>query len=131
MKFIANMGISPDTVTFLQKLGYAAIHLDKAGLGRLPDSQILAKAYAEGYVVLTHDLDFGDLMAASGAIAPSVVIFRLRNMRPESVNRFLQVIERFQVEHERGAVITVTEGNIRVRELPIGKEGLVNAETLQ
>jgi predicted nuclease of predicted toxin-antitoxin system len=73
--------------------------------------------------VLTHDLDFGDLMAASGAITPSVVIFRLRNMRPKSVNRYLrQVIERFRVELERGAIITVTEGNLRVRELPIEKD---------
>lgn len=123
MKFIANMGISPDTVTFLHNLGYDAIHLDRAGLGRLPDSHILAKANTEDYIVLTHDLDFGDLMAASGAKAPSVIIFRLRNMRPESVNHFLrQVIERFQTELERGAIITVTEGNIRVRELPIGQE---------
>lgn len=123
MKFIANMGISPATVTFLQNLGHTALHLDQAGMGRLPDSQILAKAYAEGYIVLTHDLDFGDLMAASGAKAPSVVIFRLRNMRPESVNHFLiQVITRFQNELERGAIITVTEGNIRVRELPIDQE---------
>lgn len=123
MKFIANMGISPDTVAFLQNLGYVAIHLGEADLGRLPDSQILAKAYAEGYIVLAHDLDFGDLMAASGAKAPSVVIFRLRNMRPESVNRFLkQVISRFQSELERRAIITVTEGNIRVRELPVEHE---------
>ncbi len=122
MKFLANMGISPDSVAFLQSVGYRAIHLEQEGLGRLSDSQILAKAYAEGYVVLTHDLDFGDLMAASGASAPSVVIFRLRNMRPDSVNRNLrQVVERFHEELERGAVITVTEGQIRVRELPIEK----------
>jgi hypothetical protein len=43
MKFIANMGISPDTVAFLRGLGYDAIHLDKEGLGALPDPQILAK----------------------------------------------------------------------------------------
>ncbi len=120
MKFLANMGISPDTVTWLRGLGYDAIHLDKEGLGRLPDSQILVRAHAEGYIVLTHDLDFGDLMAASGASAPSVIIFRLRNMRPDSVNRHLrQIIERFDQELERGAIITVTEANIRVRDLPI------------
>jgi len=120
VKFLANMGISPDTVTWLRGLGYDAIHLDKEGLGRLPDSQILVRAHAEGYIVLTHDLDFGDLMAASGASAPSVIIFRLRNMRPDSVNRHLrQIIERFDQELERGAIITVTEANIRVRDLPI------------
>ena len=117
------MGISPDTVTWLGGLGFEAIHLDRQGLGRLPDRQILAKAHSEGYVVLTHDLDFGDLMAASGASAPSVIIFRLRNMRPQSVNHHLrQIIEQFRDELEKGAIITVTEGNIRVRELPIEKD---------
>ncbi len=122
MKFLANMGISPDAIVFLQSIGYEGFHLGREGLGRLPDSQILAKAHTEGYIILTHDLDFGDLMAASGASAPSVIIFRLRNMRPESVNRHLQqVLDHFQSELEKGAVITVTEGNIRVRELPIEK----------
>ncbi|HEY57982.1 MAG TPA: DUF5615 family PIN-like protein, partial [Anaerolineae bacterium] len=37
----------------------------------------------EGFVLLTHDLDFGELVAASGARLPSVVVFRLRNMRPQ------------------------------------------------
>ncbi len=50
----------------------------------MADSQILAKAHAEGFVVLAHDLDFTDLMAAGGAFSPSVIIFRLHNMRPES-----------------------------------------------
>jgi predicted nuclease of predicted toxin-antitoxin system len=36
------------------------------------------------------DIDFGDLMAASSGICPSVIIFRLENERPENVNRKLR-----------------------------------------
>ena len=123
MKFLADMGISPGTVIFLRALGYELIHLFQEGLGRLPDSQILSKAHAEGYIVLTNDLDFADLMAAAGALSPSVIIFRLRNMRPESVNRYLQkVLDRFGEELDKGVIITVSEGNIRLRDLPIVKK---------
>ena len=120
MKFLANMGISPDTVSFLRDLGYEAVHLHEEGLDRLPDPDILRKARREGCVVLTSDLDFGELLAHSGEALPSVVIFRLSSMRPESVNQHLaEVIERFSTDLERGVIASVTDRRIRVRQLPI------------
>lgn len=120
MKFLADMGISPGTVSFLKNRGHDAIHLKDEALSRLPDSEILAKARHEQRVLLTHDLDFGELVAASGATLPSVVIFRLRNMRPENVNAHLEaVLTQHQTALVQGAVISVTEGSARVRLLPI------------
>jgi len=49
------------------------------GLIRLPDVQIVAKAVAESRIVLTFDLDFGDILAVARTSTPSVVILRLRN----------------------------------------------------
>jgi len=119
MKFLANMGISPDTVKFLRDLGYEAVHLHEEGLDRLPDPDILRKARREGYVLLTSDLDFGELLAHGGEALPSVVIFRLSNMHPVSVNRHLaEVIERFDTDLERGAIASVTDWRIRIRQLP-------------
>jgi predicted nuclease of predicted toxin-antitoxin system len=120
MKFLADMGISPHSVAFLRDLGYEALHLHELGLDRLPDAEILAKARREGYVVLTHDLDFGELLAISRARLPSVVIFRLRNMRPTNVNRYLQILVAEHRAHmDQGAILSVTEDRIRVRMLPI------------
>jgi len=122
MKFLANMGISPDTVKFLHDLGYEAVHLHEEGLDRLPDPDILRKARREGYVLLTSDLDFGELLAHGGEALPSVVVFRLSNMHPESVNRHLaEVIKRFDTDLERGAIVSVTDWRIRIRQLPIKK----------
>lgn len=58
MKFLADMGISPKTVSFLNSLTHDAIHLKDQGLERAFDSFILEKAFNEGRVLLTHDLDF-------------------------------------------------------------------------
>lgn len=44
MRFLADMGISPQSVAFLQGLGYDAMHLHAQGLDRLGDSSILGKA---------------------------------------------------------------------------------------
>ncbi len=120
MKFLADMGISPRSVAFLRELGIEAVHLHELGLNRLPDAEIVEKARSEGYVVLTHDLDFGELLALSGAEIPSVVIFRLQNMRPSNVNRYLQIlITEHRTALDEGAIFSVSEGRIRVRKLPI------------
>ena len=71
--------------------------------------------------MLVHDLGFGELVAAKGAALPSVITFRLRNMHPDQVNAALQlIIPQHGEAVERGAILSVTEGRVRVRSLPIG-----------
>jgi len=120
MRFLADMGISQRVVTALRERGYEAVHLQEQGLGKLPDGEILAKARAEGLVLLTHDLDFGELLAASGGNLPSVIIFRLRDMRADNVNNHLSgILEKHSAALEKGVVCSVTERKVRIRALPI------------
>ena len=60
------MGISRATMRWLRSLGHDAVHLREEALDRMANSDILEKARAEQKIVLTSDLDFGDLLAASG-----------------------------------------------------------------
>ena len=114
------MGISPRTVAYLRDSGHDATHLNDQNLGRLPDSEILDKARSEERILLTHDLDFGELIAASAAHLPSVIIFRLRNMRPDSLNRYMTLIlEEHEDLLDSGFIMSVTEGQIRSRTLPL------------
>ena len=123
MRFLAGMGISPRTVRFLRERGHEATHLSEQGLERLSDADVLAMAREQGFVLLTHDLDFGELVAESGARLPSVITFRLRSMRPENVNRHLQaILEQHGEKLLVGVMVTVTEGRIRVRRLPMERE---------
>jgi len=92
MKFLLDMGISIKSAAFLRMMGYQASHLFELHLERLPDLDIIEKARSENLVILTHDLDFSGLMAAGGERLPSVVTFRLRNMRPYNVNRHLKIL---------------------------------------
>jgi predicted nuclease of predicted toxin-antitoxin system len=120
MRFLLDMGISPRVAEFLREEQHDAVHLFEQGLGRLPDRDILTKARDEGRILLTHDLDFADLLAASGADLPSVILFRLSDMRPASVRLHLaRVLTDFSLDLERGAIISVSDRRIRVRALPI------------
>ncbi len=120
MKFLLDMGISVSSARFLDVLGYDAIHLRDQGLQRLEDKKIIEKAAQEGRIILTHDLDFGRLMALSHSHLPSIVTFRLVDMRPAIVNHYLnETLTRFASELQTGALASVNEKTIRVRLLPV------------
>lgn len=120
MKILTDVGISMTTVHALRQQGHDVVHLREEGLQRLPDPEILEKARAEKRIVLTFDLDFADLLALGVSDSPSVVIFRLRDETPASVNpRLIEVINARGKELERGALIVVEDSRYRMRRLPI------------
>jgi len=98
------MGVAQSVVEKLRAGGHDAVHLGEQGLHRYADEQVLAKAEAEQRILLTFDLDFGELLALSGGRAPSVVLFRLRNTRADRVwERLRQALESAEEELARGA----------------------------
>lgn len=120
MKFLADMGISPRTAAKLRREGYDAVHLVEEELEKLEDREILTKARNEERIILTVDLDFGYLLAVSGAILPSVVLFRLGNESREVIEEYLDdVLLQFSAELMAGAIISVKDDGFRVRSLPI------------
>lgn len=119
MRFLADMGISPQTVSFLCDRGHDAVHLIERDEQQRADRQILNAAREEDRTLLTHDLDFSDLVAGAGRVLPSVVVFRLRSMRPSNVNQRLEhVLDRHAETLRDGAIFTVTEVRVRWRTLP-------------
>ncbi|HVN77787.1 MAG TPA: DUF5615 family PIN-like protein [Terriglobia bacterium] len=120
MRFLLDMGLAQSTATLLRQLGHDAVHLSSSGLQRLPDSKIVEKTLSEQRILLTHDLDFGRIVALSQKRLPSVVTFRLANMRPDRVNaRLLEVLEHLSGDLAAGALVTVTESGFRIRQLPL------------
>lgn len=121
MRFLADAGISPRTVEFLRQLGHDAIHVRTLGLERGADSEIVERARADSSVVLTFDLDFGEVLALGVVDTPSVIIFRLADERADAVNQRLSLVlaERL-AELQSGALILVEDARYRVRKLPIG-----------
>ena len=124
MRFLADAGVSPKTVDFVQQLGHEAVHVRTLGLQRAPDAELVDRARVDFSIVLTFDLDFGEVLALGVLDKPSVIIFRLEDERADSVNRRLSVIltERL-ADLESGALILVEDASYRVRRLPIGRTG--------
>ena len=120
MRFLADAGISPKTVDFLRRNGHEAVHVRELGMQRAPDRLLVETARAEGRVLLTFDLDFGEILALGVVASPSVVIFRLSDERADSVNRRLAgVLSEQAAALAAGVLILVEDGRYRTRRLPI------------
>ncbi len=84
------------------------------------DRVIMDWARANDYVVFTHDLDFGAILAVTRAEGPSVLQVRAQNVLPEHLGEVvIAALRQFAQQLEAGALITVDEGTSRARILPI------------
>ena len=120
MRFLADAGISPRTVEFLRLRGHDAVHVRELALERATDRELVDKARGDSRVLLTFDLDFGEILALGVVDHPSVVIFRLTNERADAVNRRVEVVLAEQAEAlNSGALVLVEDARYRVRRLPI------------
>jgi len=122
MRFLGDMGVSIRTairiVEWLRGQGHDAIHVRELGMGQSLDSAILARARSESRVVLTFDLDFGDLLAAWDAQPSPVILFRLRNTRIENViSRLDAVLKASATVLAEPCVVIVEDSRHRVRVL--------------
>ncbi len=120
MRFLCDMGISRKVSRWLRDQRHDSVHLGEEGLARLPNGGIMAKAVAEERVVLTFDLDFGEIVALAVDRIASVVVFRLRNARAEHVIERLSVaLGEARDALEAGAIVVVEEHRVRIRRFPI------------
>jgi predicted nuclease of predicted toxin-antitoxin system len=91
--------------TWLNAQGHDATHLRDEGLQRMPNGGIFEKAIDESRVVVTFDLDFGEIVAFTRGRKAGVILFRLRNARTSNALA-------------KGAIVIVEESRRRVREFP-------------
>ena len=120
MKILIDMNLSPAWVVSLGEAGFESIHWSRVGDPRASDKIVMDYARAHGYVVLTHDLDFGAILAATAAETPSVVQIRTQNVAPVSlIGAVISLLHRCQEYLEAGALVCLDQSSERVRILPI------------
>lgn len=122
MKILVDMNLPPDWVRVLKGRGWEAVHWSEVGDGRAPDSVVMDWALRHGYVVFTHDLDFGSTLAATQARGPSVIQVRTQDVLPGRLERLLTgVLEAHQAVIEAGALVVIDESRLRIRVLPLSR----------
>ena len=120
MKLLIDMNLSPRWVGIFADAGIEATHWSTLGAINAPDAQIMAHARANDYVVLTNDLDFSAILAATQGERPSVVQIRAENLNPDIIGKqVITALRQMATELESGALLTIEPSRTRLRVLPL------------
>jgi len=120
LRLLVDMNLSPSWVEVLRNGGFEAEHWSQIGTHDAPDSELFEWARTHGYIVFTHDLDFGAMLNATQAESPSVFQIRTDDVSPEALSpRTIELVHRFTPQLLSGALVVVDEFRERVRVLPL------------
>jgi predicted nuclease of predicted toxin-antitoxin system len=119
MRFLADACVAVRVAAWLREQGHDAVHVRELGLQHLADPEVFALAAREQRVVLTFDLDFGEIVALSGRRGSGVVVMRLRDTTTRHVVARLQdVLAAVSDALAAGAIVVVEKSRHRVRFWP-------------
>jgi predicted nuclease of predicted toxin-antitoxin system len=120
VKLLIDVNLSPRWVPLLSQQGMLATHWSTQGPLDAPDTVIMAHAKTHDHIVLTHDLDFSAILAATNDGKPSVIQIRAADVSPElNMAQVLIALRQMKTELQAGALITIDPGRTRLRILPL------------
>lgn len=120
MKLLLDMNLSPWWIDVLSDAGIEAAHWSLLGAKNAPDAEIMAYAGANDYIVVTHDLDFSAILAATHGEKPCVVQIRAEDVSPNTIGKqVIAALRQMATELENGALLTIDPNRTRLRLLPL------------
>lgn len=120
MKLLVDMNLSPRWARYLEDAGIEAVHWLTLGAANAPDAEIMTFARVNGYVVLTHDLDFSAILAATHGVKPSVVQIRSEDVSPDVIGKLVvDALLQMNDDLNSGALLTIDANRTRLRILPL------------
>ena len=123
MQFLVDENMALSYAKTLRLLGYVAVHVAEVDLTSTEDTDIVAYAIANGYSIITFDLDFTRIVALSQKSFPSIITFRLGEINvfefEEYINLYIPDLINKIIE---GALVTIDSQGVRVKKLPVKKK---------
>jgi predicted nuclease of predicted toxin-antitoxin system len=111
MNLLVDMNLSPGWVAFLVQAGFTAVHWSDVGAEGATDTELMRWAAEHHHVVVTNDLDFGAILAATRRQLPSVVQIRSDVLAPAAIGSFVvKAIRQAELELGRGAIMSIDAG---------------------
>lgn len=123
MKILIDMNLSPDWVKTFAAENIESVHWSSVGDQQAEDAEIIKYARTNNYVIFTHDLDFGTILALTQTESPSVIQVRAQDIMPGHLaNTLVPVLRENESFLVTGALIVVDETRARVRILPLKRQ---------
>jgi predicted nuclease of predicted toxin-antitoxin system len=121
VKLLIDENLPPRLSVLLSEAGHDAAHVRDLDAAGASDAQLIDLALTDGRTIVSADTDFGALLAATGATAPSVILVRevVDLHPPELAELLITCIEQLEALLTAGAMVALTRTGARVRRLPL------------
>ena len=121
MRFLIDANLSPAVADRLRAAGHDAVAVREVGLQHADDERILDVALAADRVIVSHDTDFGTLLAVRRATKPSFILIRSADplTTAQIVEMLLDNLDVMTEDLNAGAIVTFARGHLRARRLPL------------
>lgn len=122
MKLLIDVNLSPEWVAVFSRNGWESLHWSTVGDPHASDHTIMDWARTNGYIVFTHDLDFGAILAVTRGEGPSVFQVRTQDIAPGHLEEIvIRALQQHRLLLEQGALVVVDETKARARILPLAR----------
>jgi len=112
-KFLLNANLSPKTASFLRDRGLDVKCLLEENLETITDEEVVSLAKNEERIIITFDLDFGQIYHFRERGKVGIIVLRLNNQTVESANaaldRFFKDFEGKEDQLKQGLIVVEEE----------------------
>jgi len=120
MKFLADENVSPKSVSFLQNLGFDAVHVREVGLMGKSDEEVMEYALKERRILLTMDKDFADIRNYPPGTHNGIIRMRLGFASPQAVNTCLELLLKQLSSEDIEGNLVITDGlKYRIKKISV------------
>ena len=121
MRFLVDANMSPRVAELLRSSGHDAIAVREVGLADASDDEILDRAATDDRIVISHDTDFGTLLAFRRLSKPSLILIRSSDPLTPDDHAALIVanLDAISDDIDAGAIVVFARGHLRARRLPV------------
>ena len=117
MKFMADESCDSAVVRALRDAGHDVVCIAEIEPGS-DDGAVVARAYADGRILLTEDRDFGRLVFAGSHPAVGVLYLRFQALQRDRMVEAVLNIVRERSRALAGSFVTLQPGRARISRLP-------------
>ena len=116
MRVLADENIPRSIVAWLRDQGHDVLYASEARVQAL-DADLLSEAEGQGYVILTEDKDFGELVFRDRRNSHGFVLLRMENLPASLRLARLQAVWNVIEANMPGKFLVVTDKKLRLRSL--------------
>ena len=117
LKFLLDANLSPITASHLRKLGFNTKSITEEKLGYLIDEEVIKLAQKESRIIITFDLDFGEIYHSRESGKIGVIVLRIENQTSKNVNFVLEefILKNMdKLNKNKTSLVVIKRGNVRL-----------------